>query len=87
MSLQTGRDQFARLTIRKRLVKGECGWCGATRVLVGGHPQWHHRDAMSLPKLADKGKTWEYYADADSPRESGVIGRACGIECLRALMG
>lgn len=66
MKLQTGRDPFARLSIRKRKHehKKVCDWCGnANR----------------------RGWVWQYYADADSPRESGDIpGGFCSIGCLNA---
>lgn len=67
-AIQTGRDPFARHTIRKRLVNGECSWCG-----------------QNAPRKGRFMCVWEYYVDADSPRNNGTIpGKFCGIECLRS---
>lgn len=30
MPIKTGHDPFARLTIMKRQVRGDCAWCGGT---------------------------------------------------------
>ena len=63
-TIQTGRDPFARLTIRKRKhdYKKSCDWCGQAN---------------------SRGFVWQYFVDADSPRESGDIdGGFCCISCL-----
>jgi len=65
--IQTGHDPFARQTIRKRTVSGDCSWCGSTNT---------------------RGKVFQYYVDADSPRGSGDIkGIFCGIGCLNSYHG
>lgn len=73
MQIQTGRDPFARQTIRRRMVHGaKCSWCGG-QPYRGGKP----RDGA-----------WQYYVDADSARESGDIrGTFCGIDCLNSYHG
>ena len=66
----TGRDPFARHTIRKRKVRipptgRGCKWCGGACTSPRG------------PYL------WQYYVDADSARESGDIdGLFCSLGCL-----
>ena len=67
--LTTGRDPFARLTIRKRRITSKigCHWCGSP---------YHMKPNVRL---------WTYYIDADNPRESRDLkGAFCGIQCARA---
>lgn len=66
MKFETGRNSFARETVRKALVTGTCSWCGNSRLVKG----------------LESGKVWQYYVDADSARNSGPIkGQFCGIGC------
>jgi hypothetical protein len=82
--IKTGRDPFARVTVRKRLVDGACEFCGAS--FTRDNPR-RRNDFPSLRGIHSGGRVWEYYVDADNPRESSVLGRACGIDCLRAYRG
>lgn len=70
MIIQTGRNPFARHTIRKRKVPVDvytCLWCGGVRQNKRGR------------------YLWKYYYDADSLRESGSIkGLFCNIGCLNS---
>lgn len=74
MNIHTGRDPFARHTIRRRKVHTAtgCTWCGSSR---------------QNPKTA-QAYLWQYFVDADCTRESGDIkGQFCGIDCLNAYHG
>ena len=70
-AIHTGRDPFARHTIRKRKVysdRSDCTWCGGFR-------DNRHGDRY----------LWQYYVDADSARESGDIhGTFCSLSCCNS---
>jgi len=72
MRIQTGRDPFARQTIRKRkvhptnngcyVVMPSCKWCGTTERTI-----------------------WQYYVEDDQPnRDHDIPGVFCGIDCLNS---
>lgn len=73
--ITTGRDPFARVTVRKRLVHisyshSGCRWCGNYRENAAGR------------------YLWQYYVDADSARESGDIpGLFCSLDCANSYHG
>lgn len=69
--IQTGRDPFARHTVRKSWTVQRCQWCGSN------HKPARMRFAGS----------WLYVVDADSPRDSGTLGAFCGLDCLNAFHG
>lgn len=68
--IQTGRDPFARHTVRRRLAPNTvCAWCG-------NRPHY-----KGVPRAG----AWQYFADADSARGSGDIrGTFCSIGCLNS---
>lgn len=70
MRVETGRNPFGRFTVRKRKVHTSTGCTWCGSTRQTANGKYY---------------LWQYYVDADSPRESGNIkGLFCALDCCNS---